>query len=153
MHTGIYEVKIRDMQSKLNESRQKADAQSRGMREDRDNVIRERDAALNRMSAFEKDARAHIQQLQAELERERARRQQLEQKYVDATVLRQVQTEKELLERQNEDLTRQLIELKMLLRSESQQVTGVDQSQMQSRSDKPVATPVIFCSATPTLKY
>ena len=139
---NIHEAKVREMQSKLHEERKKSDSQIRGMREDREKVIRERDAALNRMSVFEKDVRVHLQQLQGELERERARRQQLEQKYVDATVLRQVQTEKELLERQNEDLTRQLIELKMLLRTESQHGTGSAQLQMQvhSQIDKPVAT-------------
>lgn len=142
IHADTNEVKIRQLQDKLNETRQKSDFQIRGMQEDREKIIRERDAALNRMSVFEKDVRVHLQQLQGELDRERAQRQQLEQKYVDATILRQVQTEKELLERQNEDLTRQLIELKMLLRAESHHSTEFAhlQNKVHSRIEKPTAT-------------
>jgi hypothetical protein len=88
---------------------------------DRDAIARERDSVLDRMKTFEKDVRGNLQELQQKLDTERAQRQELEQSNVDASILRQVQTEKELLERQNEDLTRQLIELKMLLRAESQQ--------------------------------
>ena len=118
--TESYEAKIREMSARMVSERQRLESEQRNIRDDRDKVIRERDAALNKMSVFESDVRARLQELQAELERERVRRLELEQKN-DTTVLRQIQTEKDLLERQNEDLTRQLIELKMLMRAESQQ--------------------------------
>jgi len=116
-----YEAKMRELNAQMVSERQRLESDHRTIRDDRDKAIRERDAALDKMNMFENDVRARLQALQAELERERLRRQELEQKN-DTTVLRQVQTEKDLLERQNEDLTRQLIELKMLMRAESQQI-------------------------------
>ena len=127
-----YEARIRDLQTK----NERLENEQRSIREGREKLIVERDNALNRMSAFDKDARNRLQELQRELDRERVWRQELQQKQVDANVLRQLQTEKELLERQNEDLTRQLIELKMLLRSKSQN----SPQQVQQEIRKNVAT-------------
>jgi len=114
-----YEARMLDLQAHIGSERQRFESEKNEVRQNRDKVITERDAALTKMSAFEKDVQARLQELQAQLEHERVRRQELEQQIVDTKILQQVQTEKELLERQNEDLTRQLIELKMLLRAES----------------------------------
>ena len=119
-----HETTVRALKSDVDSARKRVsqlESENIAVQNDRDKVINERESMLERMRTFEKDVRKQLEGLEEQLERERARRKELELKDVDKTVLRQVQTEKELLERQNEDLTRQLIELKMLLRSESSQ--------------------------------
>jgi hypothetical protein len=144
--TESYEAKIRELSERMVSERQRLESEQMSVRDDRDKVTRERDAALNKISVFESDARARLQELQAELERERVCRLDLERKN-DTTLLRQIQTEKDLLDRQNEDLTRQLIELKMLMRAESQQQEQPSPSPASQAIPSPSVKPRIVTRA------
>lgn len=114
------EDKIRELQAQLSKERAQWNATEK-------RILAERDRALEQVNGFEERVRKQLRELESELERERLLRHQLEKKAqpqhnMDLSMLRQIQTEKELLEAQNEDLRRELMEMKIHF-SETQRST------------------------------